>query len=316
MFPDTLTSSSMLPKAPPYPIVVISTFQAQDQSVIGHRVVRRGGNINHFANSCACHPVLPVLGKSRLFAHLFNNRFRSVVFIWVLSPLDRPCFSVSVDGHVVDIHWAGIIYGFPFVHFLSFGQTKQLRPLPLSMAGRSYQEVGATMSDCGRQTRSSERDWAIWAALLCTMLFPRLRGPTLPWKNANSVSSTDEEYPILHSRVQNGNVRFTLVCEDGLHIVSQCWPVGSEEMPLAGIFSIRNPPRQFPGQSLRHIWDETSVSSRPWRWTPPGVEVSCTATFLPLGLQFFLGFVFLRYLLYASTSTAWGMARRVDAWRC
>ena len=60
----------------------------------------------------------------------------------------------------------------------------------------------------------------------------------------------------------------------------------------------------------------SSVSSGPWRWTPLGVEVDCTATPLPLGLQFPLGFVFLGYLLYTSTSSTWGKApSRVDAQR-
>ena len=77
----------------------------------------------------------------------------------------------------------------------------------------------------------------------------------------------------------------------------------------------RAPQELIPYERLKSEYaSSTSVSSGPWRWTPPGVEVGCKVSFLGHGALFFLFVVIPEYLMCASAGTS-GMARRVDARR-
>ena len=197
----------------------------------GHWATRRQMRLQHrhSARSCGCAAVLPVLDRSRLSTPLLDFHFRWAVFVWLLLPLDRPRFSISANGHVVDIHWTGQLFPFgrvlrsgsptcmwssnivPFTALFCLAPRLQASGAIPKLFPSVCQDVYARTSalPCATERASQDARKGIRRYIHSpVMLFLRLL-----FHGANSISSYDEEYLIPHSHVQSGIVRITVKCE-------------------------------------------------------------------------------------------------------
>ena len=77
----------------------------------------------------------------------------------------------------------------------------------------------------------------------------------------------------------------------------------------------RAPQELIPSERRKFEYASPTVSSGPWRWTPPGVEVVCKVSFLKLSSLSSVFVVIAEYAMYAPRASTTGMARRVDARR-